>query len=399
VELILDGSLKLVKMQITVYHCLWTDFFHKLVSFVESLYFRLLNFADASDPKELVRASEGIRWWLESVSFAERVYLYYRSFAAAEEFRHDSSRLMNSIGLYDLDTTHPRKWTPMLREMGYTVSGFLDSGNIHPPDFIQRVADKHGLQRFDSAEALADANDIIILCSCDWNLHLPMAKFFLERGRGVLVDKPLAGTPQELLEMAQLGGRIFGGSSMGFEVEISDYLARPIEERGEPHTVLAGCGVDEFFYGIHLAAGACALLGSGIRRVRSSNDGRIFVTTISWTNGRQAVLTSGEHPPMKTHFTVMSEKTVSQFIMSGKNLYRSFLEKSLDYLAGKSAEPPIPLAALIEPEMAILAAKLSRQEGDRWVDLSEMRDARVSFDGTAFSKLYREGLYPPASVA
>ena len=303
---------------------------------------------------------------------------------------------MKNIGLFDLDTTHPRKWTPMLREMGYTVSGFFDSGNIHPPEFIQRVAEKHGLQRFESAEALADANDIIILCSCDWSRHLPLARFFVERGRAVLLDKPLAGTPQDLLELTRLGGRIFGGSSMGFEAEISDYLARPVEERGEPHTVLAGCGVDEFFYGVHLASGACALLGPGIRRVRSSDDGRLFVTTVSWANGRQAVLTCGEHPSMKTHFSVMSEKGVSQFLITGKDLYRAFLEKSFASLAGKTNEPPVPLSALIEPEMVMLAAKLSRQESGRWIDLSEMQDAKVSFDGRAFSAHYRDGLYPPA---
>jgi len=40
--------------------------------------------------------------------------------------------------------------------------------------------------------------------------------------------------------------RITGGSSLRFCYETQAWLGKPVEERGTPHTVFCGCGVDEF---------------------------------------------------------------------------------------------------------------------------------------------------------
>jgi hypothetical protein len=80
------------------------------------------------------------------------------------------------------------------------------------------------------------------------------ARPFVEAGKAVLVDKPLAGNMRDLNQLcsgAREGARITGGSSLRFCVETRDWLAQPEEERGVPHTALCGCAVDEFNYGIH----------------------------------------------------------------------------------------------------------------------------------------------------
>jgi hypothetical protein len=64
------------------------------------------------------------------------------------------------------------------------------------------------------------------------------------------------------------GARITGGSSLRFSYETRKYLEQPKEERGTPHTVLCGCGVDEFNYGIHAFAQIVGIMGPDVGWVR-----------------------------------------------------------------------------------------------------------------------------------
>src|SRR6187200_2454362 len=98
------------------------------------------------------------------------------------------------IGLVDLDTSHPAAWVPILREMGHEVVGVYDGGAVHPSDYADRFAAEHRVPRvFDSPSQMVDLVDGAILHGCNWDTHVPNARRFLEAGKAVLIDKPLAG--------------------------------------------------------------------------------------------------------------------------------------------------------------------------------------------------------------
>src|SRR5690606_9657417 len=105
-----------------------------------------------------------------------------------------------------------------------------------------------------SLEEMATEVDCAIIHSCDWDTHVDKARPFVKRGKSVLIDKPLAGNRHDLAQLQHWhmqGARIAGGSSLMFCAEVAAWLAQPADERGTPHTVFCGCGVDEFNYGIH----------------------------------------------------------------------------------------------------------------------------------------------------
>jgi len=52
------------------------------------------------------------------------------------------------------------------------------------------------------------------------------------------------------------------------------------------------------------------------------------------------------------------------------------------------------MKALLEPELCALAAKVSWEEGNREVRLSELAGHSVSYDGPAFAEFYRKQKYP-----
>src|SRR4030095_4142067 len=83
------------------------------------------------------------------------------------------------IGLVDLDTSHPRAWLPILRELGYTVAGVYDGGTVYPLGYAGEFAHETGIPlAFVSVEEMALHPDIhiAIVHSCDWDLHVGRAR-------------------------------------------------------------------------------------------------------------------------------------------------------------------------------------------------------------------------------
>lgn len=300
---------------------------------------------------------------------------------------------MKKIGILDIDTSHPAAWIPIERELGYEVVGFYDSGAVHTSEYADQFAKEHNLQRFQDAEALADAVDIVIIHSCDWDQHIAKAELFIRAGKAVFIDKPMAGSLSDLhklVEWEAKGARITGGSSMLYAREIAAYHQQTANEESlRAHTVFSGCGVDDFNYGIHAYSAAFAVLGFNWEKVRTADEGKQQVTHIVWKNGRQAIITVGKHAWLPTHLTLISDKKVEQIQLAIDDIYRPILVASLPWLAGETETPPHPMADLIQPEVVALASLRSRAQQGRWVSIDEMSKANERYDGRSFNQEYR----------
>lgn len=301
------------------------------------------------------------------------------------------------IGVVDVDTSHPQNWIPLERSLGHEVAGLWDGGAVHPPEYVRQFAEEHQVPKvFDSLEEMADQVDCAIVHGCDWDTHIAKARPFVEAGKSVLLDKPVAGNPSDIAQIkawVEQGARISGGSSLRFCCETRDWLAVPVEERGTPNTVLCGCGVDEFNYGIHAYAMLSGILGPGIESVRHLGEGVQRRIEVNWTGGAKGFLVVGEAENwLPFYTTIVTGRTVTQYQADSGNLYKALLEAVLPYLAGE-AEAPVPIDALVEPELCALAARQSWLNGDRPVRLDELT-GEDGFDGGAFAEGYRKAKYP-----
>lgn len=298
------------------------------------------------------------------------------------------------IGVVDLDTSHPQNWIPLIRELGHEVVGLIDHGGVHPSGYAASFARDLEIPKvFESTDEMVGQVDAAIIHSCNWDVHLERARPFLEGGKAVFIDKPMAGNGKDLtalLEYEKAGARLTGGSSFLYCRESEDYLSQPLEERGTPHTVFAGCSVDEFNYGSHAYSLLLSILGPGIQSVRHLGGSVQRQLQLKWKGGRTGFLSIGSQESwLPGYATIVTERSVAQFITDTSLLYRALLEKVLPYMAGEVKDPPMKLAEIAEVELAALAARTSWLNGDVEVKLDEIPPDEQGYDGAGFEAEYR----------
>ncbi len=300
------------------------------------------------------------------------------------------------IGMVDLDTSHPANWVPVIRSLGHDVVGVYDGGTVYQPGYAATFAREHRIARvFESLEEMAEFVDVAIIHSCNWDIHIERARPFVRAQKAVLIDKPIAGNVRDLyqvLEWGKQGIRITGGSALRYAIEVKEWLSTHNAE--DVLSASTGCAVDEFNYGIHAYSFIHGLLGPGIESVRHLGVNVQHHVEILWKDGRRGhvgVGTTKGYLPF--YATVTTEQDVSHLQVDSRRLYQSLLEATLPYLAGE-AEAPVPLDALIEVEMAAIAARLSWSTHDKRIVLNNIPLDDPGYDGALFAAAYRRQKMP-----
>ena len=299
------------------------------------------------------------------------------------------------IGIVDIDTSHPESWIPIERELGHEIAGIWDGGSVYQRPYVKQFAARHDVPRvFDSLAEMASEVDCAVIHGCDWDTHVAKARPFADAGKALLIDKPVAGNVRDLnqfLEWSKQGVRIAGGSSLRFCPEAAEWLAQPVDERGVPDTVFCGCGVDEYNYGVHAYSLLSSIMGPGARSVQHLGCGAQRRVQIHWPDGRLGILVIGASDKwLPFHASIVTACSTHQFIVDNGRIYRALLAAVLPYLAGETAQPPIPMDELLEPERCALAARQSWQNGDSEVALAALAPNDPGYDGAAFAEFYRQ---------
>jgi Oxidoreductase family, NAD-binding Rossmann fold len=303
------------------------------------------------------------------------------------------------LGLVGLCTSHPAKWVPVIRTLGpelhldIEVRAAWDSGQTRPAGYAREFCRELGIPKaIEKLEDMLAEVDGIIIHTADWGRHVALARPFVEAGKSVLIDKPIVGNVRdanELLAWSAQGKRITGGSSLRFAGEVREWRARPLGERGTVQTAFAGCGTDEFNYGIHAYALLSAVMGGGIRSVQYLGMSGQRLVRVNWADGKTGLLSVGQAGALPFHLTAVTDRTVFQVKVDPGHIYRDLLECCLPYLCGASDSPPLPMDQLLEPELAALAARQSWLHQGAEITLRNLPADDPGYDGTEFALAYR----------
>ncbi|MCI0534431.1 MAG: Gfo/Idh/MocA family oxidoreductase, partial [Verrucomicrobiales bacterium] len=300
------------------------------------------------------------------------------SFAHAAELR---------LGIIGLDTSHVTAFTELLNNPaakdhvpGAKVVAACKGGSADIPLSIGRVEkftaelrDKYGVKICDTIEQVCAEVDAVLLESVDGRPHLDQARIVIAANKPLFIDKPLAGTLRDALEIFRLanaaGVPFFTSSSTRFARNTQAVRAgslgqvRSAETTGpaklEPHHP------DLYWYGVHGCESLFTVMGAGCESVqrRTTPDGQIEVAG-QWNGGRTGIFRESE----TYGGTARGEK--GDATVGSDDGYAPLLAEIVKFF--QTRQPPVPAAETIELFAFMEAADESKRRGGERVALAEV---------------------------
>jgi hypothetical protein len=295
---------------------------------------------------------------------------------------------MIRIGLVDLDTSHPRAFTRILRDMpGVTVAALWDGRDVWPDGYDAAFAAEEKIPVVCSRlEEMPDHVDAAMIHGTNWDTHLEKALPFLKEGKPVLIDKPIVGRERDCVSLLELQARygtpVYGGSSLRYAAEVTALRER-IGSRTGLHMIVASGPGDFFSYGIHTTEMLQGCIGTGIRSVRCAAGHRGPLFRVTYDDGFAALLQL-QTPHYEWSLAAYTGSGLQTTVVNPDRLYEPFLKEFIASIGGAPAADR--LTGPVEAVRVHLAAAIALTTGDE-VFLDRL-PADAAFDGAAFAAAY-----------
>lgn len=303
---------------------------------------------------------------------------------------------MIRIGVVNIDVSHPKAFSEYLAKGSRARYVAVYNDGFRGDDEVDAFVRSAGLEkRCATVEELAEMVDIGFIQGCNWDKHLNYIEPFIRLGKPVFIDKPMVGSMPDMEKLRKYiadGAVVIGCSSARYAYEIEEFLARPVEERGEIVNVYGTCGVDEFNYGIHITEAFGGLLGTGAKSCRFVSRAEVGGKAcenyvIRYENGVTAVysLFLGTWQPFD--ISILTTKGCTSFRIDSSRIYGAMLDRICTwYESGKKtlADPE----DIFESIRIMLAGKISKENGGREVALDDIPADYEGYDGDAFEEGY-----------
>ena len=221
--------------------------------------------------------------------------------------RADGAAAPMKAGIIGLDA-HALRWTQAINDPKATgklaeitvVAGY-PGGSPDIPHSVKALA-KHidtirdlGVEIVDSIDELLEKVDVVLVLSIDGRAHLEQARPVFAAGKPVFIDKPVAGSLADAVEIFRLAEQhnvpCFSSSALRF-------AKRTIDIRDDPRLGdVLGCDQyspcslephhpDFFWYGIHGVEPLFTIMGTGCKSVTRVHTNGMDVAVGVWADGR-----------------------------------------------------------------------------------------------------------------
>lgn len=303
------------------------------------------------------------------------------------------------LGLIGLDTSHVIAFTKLINDPkdpshvpgGRIVAAFksssadIESSASRVEGYTSQLQEKFGVKIVPTIEELCRQVDAVLLESVDGRPHLDQARPVLKAGKPLFIDKPVAGSLRDAIEIFRLAREhkvpVFTSSSYRFYNSMTDLKKTDVgtlraaisygPSPTEPHHP------DLFWYGIHPTEALFTVLGTGCESVVRTTTADNDVITGQWSGGRVGTLHAIKKGPAPHKVILFGTKAVAEQKGSGDYapLVREIMKFFQTGVAPVSPEETLEIFAFME------AADESKRQGGAVVKLSEvMRKHRVKAD-------------------
>jgi hypothetical protein len=296
------------------------------------------------------------------------------------------------VGLIGLDTSHVIAFTKALNDPvnkdhvpGAKVVAVFKGGS---PDIAASATRVEGF----TAELLKDPNiklyatiaelarnvDAIMIEAVDGRPHLAQFKEVLSAGKPVFIDKPVAGSLRDAVEIFRLAKEhkipVFSSSSLRFNA----LAALKGAKYGDLHGAFAygpaslePTHPDLFWYGIHAVETLYTVMGTGCQTVTRTQTANTEIVTGTWADGRVGTMRGNRNSKGAYGLTVFgSTAVVAPELKTG---YGALLKEIVAFF--KSGVPPVSAEETIELFTFMEAADESKRRGGAPVALADVLKA------------------------
>lgn len=216
------------------------------------------------------------------------------------------------IGIIGCDTSHVNAFTETWNNPaakghvpGCRVVGAVTAGSFDIPESSNRldtitknIKEKHGVVIYDSIETLCANVDAVCIESLDGRPKLEQIKPVLKARKPVYLDKPMAGSLRDVLEIFKLAKAakvpIFSSSSLRFASNSMAARNGAVGKVSYAETY-GPCSIephhpDLYWYGVHGTEALFTIMGAGCQTVQRGvqANGKIEVVG-EWRSGRKGV--------------------------------------------------------------------------------------------------------------
>ncbi|MEQ2008340.1 MAG: Gfo/Idh/MocA family oxidoreductase [Limisphaerales bacterium] len=216
------------------------------------------------------------------------------------------------IGMIGLDTSHVPAFTDILNNPANkshvpgakVVAAFkggspdIESSASRVEGFTKTLVEKYGVKIYDSIDEMVKNVDAVFIESVDGRPHLAQAIPVIKAGKPLFIDKPMAGSLKDALEIFRLAKAakvpVWSSSSLRYGKAAQAVRAGSVgkvthAEASSPAS-LEPHHPDLFWYGVHGCETLFTVMGTGCESVKrgTTADGKIEVTG-KWKGGRTGV--------------------------------------------------------------------------------------------------------------
>lgn len=293
------------------------------------------------------------------------------------------------VGIIGLDTSHVVAFTRLMNDAsnpnyvpGAKVvcavkggSPYIEASIKRIDGFTRELQEKYKVRIVDSIEELCKQVDVVMIESVDGRPHLEQAHPVFAAGKRMFIDKPLAGSLKDALEIWRLSKKhnvpVFSSSAYRFyeslvEVKKIDVgQIRSVISWG-PATIEAH-HPDLFWYGIHPAEALFAVLGRGCKSVTRIYTENSDIVSGLWDGGVTAVLVGIRNSSAGHKVVVIGSKGVAE--QKGSGDYAPLVREIVKFF--QTGKPPVTLEETIELLAFLEAADESKRTGGAPVDIDK----------------------------
>lgn len=288
------------------------------------------------------------------------------------------------LGIIGTDTSHVIVFTKTFNDPsnpghipGAKVVAFykggspdIQSSSSRVDGYAAELKDKWNLTMAPDIASLCGKVDGILLESVDGRKHLAQAREAFKCGKPVFIDKPLAATYEDALEIAKLAKQAGVQWTSASSLRWSE-IASTMKYDDAKGAMTWGPGPEEehhyldlSWYAIHPVEMLFAIMGPGCVEVSrmSAPDGDVVVG--KWANGKIGTVRTGK-PYSDYGAVVFRAKQASQSNPKMKVDYGPMLRELVKFFQG--GPPPVPNDETLDIFAFMDAAQKSKEQGGRTV--------------------------------